>query len=329
VFNWVTLNETDVAEKAVMLARQVIATEIDGLAMLSDSIGAPFCDAVDLILATTGRVILSGLGKSGHIARKIAATMASTGTPAFFVHLGEASHGDLGMIKSNDVVVLFSNSGETSEAIQVIRYCKQIGVKIIAITSGEKSLIMRAADVGLLLPKAEEACAIGLAPTTSSVMMISLGDALSVVLMRQRGFTLPNFLDLHPGGKLGLFFTPVKDFMAKSGALPVVKLDDKMHSVIIEMTAKSYGIAGVIDAEGRLVGTISDGDLRRNIDHIHNAVAGEVMHHDPVTVGADAILKDVSALLSKNKISCVFVCDQQRPVGLIHMHHLLALNTNI
>jgi arabinose-5-phosphate isomerase len=329
VFNWSELDDAVVADHTISLAKAVIATEINGLNLLSESIGESFCKAVDLLMAATGRVIFLGMGKSGHVARKIAATMASTGTPAFFVHLGEAAHGDMGMIQSNDVVVLISNSGETSEAIQVIRYCKRADVKIIVISAGIKSLMMRAADVGLLLPSADEACLIGLAPTTSSMMMMSLGDALSVVLMRKRGFTLPNFLELHPGGKIGLMRTPVTDIMAKSEALPLVQLEDKMDDVIIEITAKSYGIAGVLDDAGNLVGTISDGDLRRNLDGLMNARAGNVMHAGPITVETDAKLKDVKALLSKKKISCVFVCDQQKPVGLIHMHHLLALKTVI
>jgi arabinose-5-phosphate isomerase len=329
VFNWSELDDAVVTDHTISLAKAVIATEISGLNLLSESIGASFCEAVDLLMAATGRVILLGMGKSGHVARKIAATMASTGTPAFFVHLGEAAHGDMGMIQSTDVVILISNSGETSEAIQVIRYCKRADIKIIVISAGIKSLMMRAADVGLLLPAADEACLIGLAPTTSSMMMMSLGDALSVVLMRKRGFTLPNFLELHPGGKIGLMRTPVTDFMAKAEALPLVGVGDKMDDVIIEITAKSYGIAGVLDEDGNLVGTISDGDLRRNIDGLMTANAGNVMHADPITVGIDAKLKDVKALLSNKKISCIFVCDAQKPVGLIHMHHLLALKTVI
>jgi arabinose-5-phosphate isomerase len=329
VLNRSELNEDETAESAVTLAKEVIAIEMDGLAKLSDSIGKPFCDAVNLLLAATGRVVFSGMGKSGHIARKIAATMASTGTPSFFVHLSEAAHGDLGMIKKGDVIVLISNSGETSEAVQVIRYCKKIGVKIIAMTAGEKSLVMRSADVGLLIPDAKEACAIGLAPTTSATMMMCLGDALSVVLMQNRGFTRPNFLDLHPGGKLGLMLSPIVTIMAKLDALPIVHQDDIMDNVIIEITAKSFGIAGVLDDDGKLVGTITDGDLRRKISNIMNAKAGDVMTDNPVTVGTTAILNDVVAILSQNKITSVFVCDQGAPIGLIHMHHLFALKMTL
>jgi arabinose-5-phosphate isomerase len=329
VFNWSDLDDAEVNDHTVSLAKAVIATEINGLNLLSESLGESFCDAINLLMATTGRVIFLGMGKSGHVARKIAATMASTGTPAFFVHLSEAAHGDMGMIQSNDVVVLISNSGEASEAIQVIRYCKRANVKIIVISAGNKSLMMRAADVGLLLPNADEACPVGLAPTTSSTMTMSLGDALAVVLMQKRGFTLPNFLELHPGGKIGLMRTPVTDFMAKAEALPLVRFEDKMDDVIIEIAAKSYGIAGVLDDDGNLIGTISDGDLRRNIHGLMNAKAGDVMHAIPVTVGTNAQLKDVKSLMSEKKISCVFVCDQQKPVGLIHMHHLLALKVVI
>jgi arabinose-5-phosphate isomerase len=325
VLKFSELDEDQTAETAIALAKEVIAIEIDGLSKLSDSIGQPFCDAVSLLLQATGRVVFSGMGKSGHIARKIAATMASTGTPSFFVHLSEAAHGDLGMIKKGDVMVLISNSGETSEAVQVIRYCKKIGVKIIAITAGEKSLVMRSADVGLLIPDAKEACAIGLAPTTSATMMMCLGDALSVVLMQNRGFTRPNFLDLHPGGKLGLMLSPIVTIMAKLDALPIVHHGDTMDNVIIEITAKSFGIAGVLDDDGKLIGTITDGDLRRKISDIMNAKAGDVMTDNPVTVDTTAILNDVVAILSQNKITSIFVCDQGEPVGLIHMHHLFAL----
>jgi arabinose-5-phosphate isomerase len=325
VLKFSELDEDQTAETAIALAKEVIAIEIDGLSKLSDSIGQPFCDAVSLLLQATGRVVFSGMGKSGHIARKIAATMASTGTPSFFVHLSEAAHGDLGMIKKGDVMVLISNSGETSEAVQVIRYCKKIGVKIIAITAGEKSLVMRSADVGLLIPDAKEACAIGLAPTTSATMMMCLGDALSVVLMQNHGFTRPNFLDLHPGGKLGLMLSPIVTIMAKLDALPLVHQGDSMENVILEMTSKSFGIAGVLDSDGKLVGTITDGDLRRKISNIMNAKAGDVMTHNPVTLGTSGILSDAVDILGHNKITSIFVCDLGEPVGLIHMHHLFAL----
>lgn len=327
MLNLLELQGVNQSDDSILIAKEVIATEIAGLQLLLGQVGRSFEDAIELLTAATGRVVFLGMGKSGHIARKIAATMASTGTPAIFVHLGEAAHGDLGMIMPEDVVMLVSNSGETSEAIPVIRYCKQMDIKIIAITAGENSFMMRAADVCLLLPKAEEACSIGLAPTTSAIMVMSLGDALSVVLMRKRGFTLPSFLDLHPGGKIGFMRIPAADFMAKGDALPLVQLDDPMQNVIIEITAKSYGIAGVVDAGGTLVGSISDGDLRRNVAHLFNVAARDVMHADPITVGKHATLQEVKSVLGQNKISAVFVCDGKKPIGLIHMHHLFALKT--
>lgn len=327
MLNLLELQSTGRDDDSILLAKEVIATEIAGLQLLLHHVGDSFDDAIEALAAATGRVVFLGMGKSGHIARKIAATMASTGTPAIFVHLGEAAHGDLGMIMGDDIVVLISNSGETSEAIPVIRYCKQVGIKIVAITAGENSFMMRAADVCLLLPKAEEACAIGLAPTTSAIMVMSLGDALSVVLMRKRGFTLPSFLELHPGGKIGVMQIPTIDFMAKGEALPLVRLDEQMQNVIIEITAKSYGIAGVLDEGGRLVGSITDGDLRRNVTHLFKLNARQVMHANPITVGKHATLQEVKTVLSQNKISAVFVCDGKKPVGLIHMHHLFALKT--
>lgn len=327
MLNLLELQHANAPDDSIAIAKEVIATEITGLQLLLEHLGNSFTHAIDELITATGRVVFLGMGKSGHIARKIAATMASTGTPAIFVHLGEAAHGDLGMIMSDDIVVLISNSGETSEAIPVIRYCKQMGIKILAITAGENSFMMRAADICLLLPKADEACAIGLAPTTSAIMMMSLGDALSVVLMRKRGFTLPGFLELHPGGKIGIMRIPATDFMAKGNALPLVTLDQQMQNVVIEITAKSYGIAGVLDADGHLVGSISDGDLRRNIAHLFKVTARQVMHADPITVGKHATLQEVKTVLGQNKISSVFVCEGKKPIGLIHMHHLFALKT--
>lgn len=325
MLNWSPSNDNRLADDAVRFGREVIATEMEGLAKLAESLDDQFSAAIDLILENKGRVILSGMGKSGHVANKVTATLASTGTPAFFVHLSEAAHGDLGMITKNDIVLIFSNSGETDEIIPVIRYCKRLGVPLLAVSANKDSLLMRAADVKILLPKAKEACAVGMAPTTSTMMMLCLGDALSVALMRKRGFTKPNFLDLHPGGKLGLMLTPARDFMIGKEALPLAACTTQMEEVILEITSKSLGIAGIVNDAGQLVGTITDGDLRRNMKNIWAAPARDVMNDAPVIAHPSALIEDIANLMRQHKVSAVFICDNGIPVGLIHMHHLLAV----
>lgn len=313
----------------IQMGKAVVEIEMAGLNALCDNLDESFADVVDLILNCDGRVILSGMGKSGHIAGKITATLASTGTPAFFVHSSEASHGDLGMISNKDVVILMSNSGDTAELVPVIHYCKNIGVKIVAITSGKNSMLGRAANITLMLPYASEACAVGMAPTTSTTMMLCLGDALAVTLMRKRGFTRPNFLNLHPGGKLGLMLMPVDEFMASYESLPLVFANAAMDEVILEITSKSFGIAAVVDDNGRLVGSISDGDLRRNIKNIMSLKACEVMNDNPVTVDSGSPLEKVVEILKDRIITAVFVTHDDKPLGLVHMHHLFAVKLSV
>src|SRR5438477_7248117 len=246
-------------------ARRVIATEVAGLTALAKSLDRAFVDAIEIISRATGRVIVTGMGKSGHIARKIASTLASTGTPALFVHPGEASHGDLGMIAPGDVVIALSNSGDTAELADVLAYTRRFRIPLVAMTRRSESALSEAADVALLLPASAEACTLGLAPTTSTTMMLALGDAVAVALLERKGFSAEDFQALHPGGRLGQQLLRVADIMHEGAAVPLVKRGTTMAEALLVMTAKSFGCAGVVDEVGRLVGIVTDGDLRRHM----------------------------------------------------------------
>ena len=312
-------------------ARQVIATLTDGLQLLAEAIDGPLGDslaaAAEQIRAARGRVILTGMGKSGHVARKIAATMSSTGTPALFVHPAEASHGDLGMITGDDVIIVLSNSGESAEMRDILTYSRRFAVPLIAITSQTASTIAREADILLPLPQAHEACAIGPAPTTSSLLQQALGDALAIALLEDKGFTARDFRNLHPGGKLGAQLQHVSQVMHTLAELPLGTADMPMMEALIVMTGRSYGCLGVIDDAGRLIGIITDGDLRRNIGNdLLARRAGEIMTHGPKTIDPDALTSEALELLNSSKITSLFVVDAEgRPVGLVHIHDLLRI----
>ncbi len=310
-------------------ARRAIDIEAEGLKALGDALddglGGPFTEAIEVLRNATGRVILSGVGKSGHIARKVAATMASTGTPAMFVHATEASHGDLGMITSHDVLIMLSNSGETLELKDVVAYSKRFSVPLIAITGKANSALGTAADIVLELPKASEACPIGLAPTTSTTLQLALGDALAVALLDDRGFTASDYQTFHPGGRLGAALTHVRDVMHAGDQVPLVPGDIVMSEALLIMTDKSFGCVGILSDDGRLCGIITDGDLRRHMSpDLLSRTAREIMTPDPVSVTPDelaiAALEKVSA-----KISSLFVVEDGKPVGIIHVHDLLQL----
>jgi arabinose-5-phosphate isomerase len=308
--------------------QSVIDLEARALTELSRGLNMSFVGAVKAILATNGRVVVSGMGKSGHVGRKIAATLASTGTPAAFVHPGEAAHGDLGMLTCGDIAVLISNSGETSELFTLIRHCKSLGTAIIAISSGKTSFLVRCADHPLVLPDLPEACPVGIAPTTSTTMTLALGDALAMAVMRARGFGREDFRALHPGGKIGLSLTPVGDLMHGGPMMPLVLLQTPMREVILEMTAKSLGIAGVLDDSGRLAGTISDGDLRRNFERVSDASAADLMSAEPRVVLRSVLASDALAFLTAEQITALFVVeneDQRIPVGIVHIHDFLRM----
>ena len=305
--------------------RRVITTEAEALALLSNSIDQSFENAVDCMEQATGRVIVSGMGKSGHIARKIAATLASTGTPSQFVHPGEASHGDLGMITRNDVILLLSNSGETAELADILAHARRNKIPLIGIAGRATSTLLMKADHALLLPPAEEACIAGLAPTTSTTMTLALGDALAVALMERRGFTPDDFHGFHPGGKLGARLARVADLMHTGDELPLVSVADPMADVLIVMSQRGFGVAAVVDNDGNLVGIITDGDLRRNMDDLLNRTAQDVMTQDPTTITPSSRAAEALVDMNNRKITCLFVreADSRAPAGILHIHDCL------
>lgn len=312
--------------KSLETARRVIAIESDALTQLADSLGDEFASAVDLLLNVRGRVIVSGMGKSGHIARKIAATLASTGTPAQFIHPAEASHGDLGMIAQGDVIVMLSNSGETPELADMIAYSRRFAIPMIGVASRPNSSLLTQADVSIVLPRAEEACGTGVVPTTSTTMTLALGDALAVALMEHRAFTPEHFREFHPGGKLGAQLSRVRDLMHGGDALPLVSGDTTMGDALLEISQKGFGVVGVTDVDGALSGIITDGDLRRHMDGLLDLTAAQVMTKDLSTLDPDALAEHAVAVMNERKITCLFVVDPagtRQAAGLIHIHDCL------
>lgn len=311
---------------ALASARRVLATEVGGLQALSEALDKTFARAVRLIEAVTGRVVVTGMGKSGHVACKIAATFASTGTPAQYVHPAEASHGDLGMITANDAVIALSNSGETAELSDIVAYAKLRSIPLVSITGRGDSVLAKAADVSLVIPDSPEACPLNLAPTTSTTVMLALGDAIAVALLERRGFSPDDFRLLHPGGKLGSRLTRAVDVMRVGEEMPLVRTDTPMTETIIEMTAKRFGCVGVLDAAGALSGIITDGDLRRHMeDDILAMTASEVMTPRPKTVGEDILAAQVLGMMNDNKITCVFIVRDGKPLGIVQIHDVLRI----
>lgn len=305
-------------------ASRVLTTEADALRHMAGDLPADFAAACNAILSSAGRVVICGIGKSGHIGRKIAATLASTGTPAYFVHAAETSHGDMGMITRADVCVLISNSGETSELADVIHYTRRFDIPLIGISSNPASTLMKAADFRLTLPKMPEACSIGKAPTTSTTLTLALGDALAVALMEQRNFDATQFQVFHPGGKLGAQLSRVSDLMHGADSVPMVPQNTPMSEVLLTMTAKGFGVSAVVDENGALMGVISDGDLRRNMADLLSKTAGDLMGGAPVTAAPDDLAATALATLNHHKIGALIVVDAQAtPVGVVHVHDLL------
>ena len=305
-------------------ARRVITREAQALEMLSGTLGESFARAVDLLLAAQGRVIVSGMGKSGHIARKIAATFASTGTPAQFVHPAEASHGDLGMVMRGDVVLVLSNSGETPELADIVAHTRRFGIPLIGIAARAGSTLLRQSDVALLLPDAPEACDTGVVPTTSTTMTLALGDALAVVLMEHRQFTPEQFRVFHPGGKLGARLAKVRDLMHSD--MPLVRSGTPMAAALLAMSGKGFGVVGVTGADDYLIGVVTDGDLRRHMDGLLSLTADQVMTRTPRTIGPDALAEKAVAVMNEKKITCLFVVDPEgsrAAVGILHIHDCL------
>ncbi|UWQ91498.1 KpsF/GutQ family sugar-phosphate isomerase [Rhodobacteraceae bacterium M382] len=309
-------------------ARRVVGIEAQALSLLADSLDDSFDQAVDTLLNATGRVIISGMGKSGHIARKIAATLASTGTPAHFVHPAEASHGDLGMMAQGDVALVLSNSGETPELADMVAYTRRFAIPLIGVASRAESTLLKQSDVALLLPAAPEACGSGIVPTTSTTMTLALGDALAIALMEHRQFTPEHFREFHPGGKLGARLSKVQDLMHTGNELPLVQLDTPMGDALIEISQKGFGVTGVVGADGGLVGIITDGDLRRNMEGLLALSAKDVMTRDPATIRPGALAEEAVAFMNTNspRITCLMVVDSDTggdPIGLLHIHDCL------
>ena len=305
-------------------ARNVLRLEIEGLQALSAGLDGSFTAALDLLGAMKGRAVVTGMGKSGHIGRKIAATLASTGTPALYVHPGEASHGDLGMITGDDLVIALSNSGETTELADLVAYTRRFEIPLIAIIGREGSTLANAADVALVLPPLEEACAITAAPTTSTTMTLALGDALAVAMLELKGFSLNDFQVFHPGGKLGRRLLKIDDIMHVGSEVPLIDETEKMSKALLEMTAKSFGCLGVVDSGGELQGIITDGDLRRHMsDDLLNRTTGDVMTSGARTVPVGTLASEALHIMNENAITTLFVVDGQKPVGIVHIHDCL------
>ncbi len=316
-------------KNSLSAARRAIEIEAHGMTVLLDelegSLGKALEKAVTTILAASGRVIVSGMGKSGHIARKIAATMASTGTPASFVHPAEASHGDLGMITTNDVVIMLSNSGESAELKDMLNYCARFSVPMIAITANATSTMGRSADIVLQLPKVQEACPNGLAPTTSTLLQLALGDAMAMALLEAKGFSADDFRNYHPGGKLGAQIKHARDIMHCGEKLPLAVEGTTLSMAIPILSERKFGCLGVVDTNGIFIGMVTDGDLRRHLGpDLTSRQVEDVMTKNPTTVHGDMLAAEVIEIINTKRITAVFVLDEnQKPVGLIHIHDLL------
>ncbi|SHH95283.1 KpsF/GutQ family sugar-phosphate isomerase [Bradyrhizobium erythrophlei] len=319
---------TDHANPAIQSALRTLDAEASGVvaisAALQGPLGTAFAAAADLIRQAKGRVIVTGLGKSGHVARKIAATLASTGTPAFFVHAAEASHGDLGMITADDVILALSWSGEQAEMKNLITYAKRFRIALIAMTAECESTLSKAAEIALTLPKAREACPHNLAPTTSSLMLLALGDALAIALLEGRGFTSVDFSVLHPGGKLGAMLKFTRDIMHAGDAVPLKPLGTRMSDALVEMSSKGFGCVGIVDISGAIVGIVTDGDLRRHMrPDLMTALVDDVMTKNPKTISRDLLASEALEILNSSKITALIVTDANRPVGIVHLHDIL------
>jgi arabinose-5-phosphate isomerase len=323
-----TATMSDQANAAIASALRTLDAEASGIgalaAALQADLGTAFVAATTLIRNAKGRLIITGLGKSGHIGRKIAATFASTGTPAFFVHAAEASHGDLGMITPDDVIMALSWSGEQAEMKNLVTYAKRFKIGVIAMTSDAASTLAQAADVALTLPKAREACPHNLAPTTSSLMLLAMGDALAIALLEGHGFTSVDFSVLHPGGKLGAMLKFTRDLMHSGDAVPLKPLGTKMSDALVEMSAKGFGCVGIVDSNGHVVGIVTDGDLRRHMRaDLMTVSVDDVMTKNPKTISRDLLAGEALEMLNSAKITALLVTDAKKPVGIVHLHDLL------
>ena len=320
-----TKNEPEIQENLDKnCAIQTINSEIDTIIKLRDSLNDTLTKALDPMQESKGRIILTGMGKSGHIGKKIAASLASTGTPSFFVHPAEASHGDLGMITEDDVVIAISNSGESRELVDILNYCKRFGIKLIAITKNPESSLGKTADIVLKLPNNGEACPLGLAPTNSTTATLVLGDILTAGLIQRKGFTKADFNERHPGGKLGSILKRVSDLMHTGSEIPILEENSNMQQVLLEMTSKRLGCVGFVNQKGELTGMLTDGDLRRCLTpEILNKKAVEIMTKNPKTIAKDVVASEAIKVMHEKKITNIFVIEDKMPIGVIHIHDLL------
>ncbi len=315
-------------KKILSSARKTLLKELKSIKTISSSINSSFFKAVEIINNTKGKIIVTGVGKSAHIGNKISATLTSTGTPSYFIHATEASHGDLGSIKKNDCVIAISNSGDTSELNNIINFTKRFNVNLIGITSNSKSILHKKSTVSILFKKPIEACPLNLAPTSSTTMTLIIGDCIAIALLELNGFKENNFKKLHPGGNIGKDLKTIKEVMHVKKLLPIAKKDEKMSKTLLTITKKSFGCVGVINENKNLIGLITDGDLRRNMDaSFLNKTAGEIMNKKPIYVNENILVSEALNLMNSEKITSLFVCKKKVPVGIVHIHDLLRLSS--
>ena len=308
----------------ILNAIKTIDTELVALNELKNLLDENLTKALDLIENAKGRIILTGMGKSGHIAKKIAASLASTGTPSFFLHPAEASHGDLGMVTEDDVIIAISNSGESRELIDILNYSKRFGIKLISITKNPESSLGKAGDIVLKLPTSKEACPLGLAPTSSTTATLVLGDVITVAMIERKGFSKAQFNQRHPGGKLGSILQRVKDLMHIGNDMPILKENATFDEIILEMTSKRLGCVGFVNNLGEFCGMLTDGDLRRCIKQdLKSAVANEIMTKHPITIEKDMFASEALKIMNEKKITNLFIIENSKPIGVIHIHDLL------
>ena len=315
-------------KKIISSANRTLATELSSIKNLKSTINVNFCNAVNLIYNTKGKVVITGVGKSAHIGNKISATLTSTGTPSYFVHATEASHGDLGSIKKDDCVVAISNSGETSELKNIIQFTKRFNIKLISITSNSKSILYKNSTVGILYKKPTEACPLNLAPTSSTSMSMIIGDCLAISLLELRGFKSTQFKSLHPGGNIGKDLKNLSDVMHLGKNLPLAKIDEKMSKALLTMTKKSFGCIGVINKKRQIVGIITDGDLRRQLNSkFFEKKASDIMTKNPTLATKNMLIGEAINIMNTKKITSLFICDSKKPTGIVHIHDLLRLTS--
>jgi arabinose-5-phosphate isomerase len=311
-------------KQSIAAGRRVLTIESEALSQMAEELGQPFAAAVELLYAAKGRVVCTGIGKSGHVARKITATMASTGTQAMFVHAAEASHGDLGMVGSDDVVLALSKSGEVRELSDFIAYCRRFDIPLIGMTANPESALGKASTVILRLSDAPEATGELNAPTTSTTQQMALGDALAVALLERRGFTPKDFHVFHPGGKLGAMLRTVGDLMHRLEEAPLTSSDTPLPEAVRVMTERGLGVVGIVDAAGKLIGVVTDGDLRRNFEGLATKTVADIMTRNPKALTEDSLAADAARIMNESRITVLFVIEQGKPVGVLHVHDVLS-----